>query len=641
MPLTDKDMEELIAQGATDEEILALDKEGAPAPEPVKAPGLLERTGLSALRGMVPMATVENLRRPGATGTDYASGVASDIGQSAALGAAVLTGGVPMLVRMLVGGAAVGAAQGALQPLAQKTGRLGSWVGENLTPVGWAAKAIPAEPQGNYAKQLALGMLKQAPGAIGETLGEFAPTAAVMALGGRAIGKAAAPPEPVAPAIAALEQAGGQITPAMRAASPTGLGGKLKSGLTTAAEISARSNPLLMGKYNKIDSANAAAAADVAKGILGQDVLVPGEGRPATGQAIQGGLQQMAEARRAEYQPAVKALEVQKGGASIAPEVEAGVTDRLAGLEIADDHKQAFTKALAGLLQDNATPMGVDKALTSLQGRFEKQLGGVGSYSHDLQRQINWDFKKMMGATKDAYTEALNKKQPWAGDVVNLEGPPEQQVTPKALGDFVREKKGDYREASQALDPVSASLKHLGEAPEQVGGKLLGQGSGAIKATLAWADQKAPGAGDVLRKGMARALYQESGGVADTLRNMLRSKKYRDVVPLLGEEGKNLLKIADVADLAEGNMLERVNRSGTGKWVGAGAHLGAFVTPAAWPGLLAKTAMDVGYTSGMPLLQRLSAAAREKYTRPTAQAIQSASPGAMNLALMAGASKRQ
>jgi hypothetical protein len=177
---------------------------------------------------------------------------------------------------------------------------------------------------------------------------------------------------------------------------------------------------------------------------------------------------------------------------------------------------------------------------------------------------------------------------------------------------LLREAKADYREASQAISPLSKSLSLVIEDPEAAAPKMLSQGSGAVENLLKWADENKPEVSGELRRNLARAILDESGGSAASLKSLL--KKYRDIVPSLGASGESLKRISDAMETARSSQLGVVNPPGTGRVVSIGGHL---VGAAAAPQAMAwKLATDLGYTYGVPAASRSAQAIRRAAYMP-------------------------
>lgn len=611
MPLTDKELDELIDAGATDDEIAELDRESGaatpPAQEPPKHDGFLGRLGLNTLRGALPTGIVEAFK-PGLSGVERASTFAGGVGQAAGMGAAALASGgtLPALAKTAAGGALVGAATPVLQPLAEAGGAAGRGIGEAVS----GALGLPRTSQSVLAN-----MVGEAPGAIGETLGESVPAAALVALTGKYVPRAlqAKPGPELPPAAAALKEAGGRLTPAM---TTTGATSKALGGVETAGRV----NPLMMGAYSNIDEANAAAVAKMMEERFGTGVLQAGAA-PGVGEALGRAGKEIVAKRAADYKPIMEKIkQAGQPAAGVVVSEEAGkipvgsvglskdyVKQVMSRLKDAKDipiaAKEAFQKAMRKAFRPGMDPQEVEASMNSLKDQFAGEIAG-GSVPGAATSK-SWGLGQMIDAAKDTYYDSLNSIQ-------------------KGLGDDLRAAKGDYRAASQAVAPMSKALKALQGAPEDVGPALLAAGSGEIRQLLSWADENVPQASRAIRHNLAKAILQKSGGSAQRL-NTLLTKDYKELVPMLQEGGQNLEELMGAAKLARQETLAVKTPSGTPLGVGALAHTGSLA--AGLGPLAAKMGVDVGYLYGVPAIQRLLRAGRQATYQPKLGAALQPGPG--------------
>lgn len=401
-------------------------------------------------------------------------------------------------------------------------------------------------------------------------------------LGGMATGAKLAPKPSLSGAAASIQSAGGQLTPAMAASSKTG------AGLAGAMESSARTNPLLKGRFAGIDEKNAEAVRRLAQEKFGADVLMPrGE---QSGEALGTALKSIASKRKEAYAPAVEALGKSKSFPGFQKSVM-GAVDEVAG-DVSTVSADAFRKALKAELAGKKTPAEIDRALSSLKTRFKANLApGVA-----LDSQTTRDFKVMMNAVKDKFYLGLDNL---SSETPGLKGD---------LGQLVRSAKGDYAEASQAMEPLAKMLTLRRGKPEAIGSGLLQSGSKNLGDLLLSADPKTQ---DLLRSELAKSILGEAIGKegisAEKLKTLL-GVKYREVLPLLGGESGKLAELQEAMQLARMQNLATVNPSGSARTAAEIAQIGAapyaLFNPVALKALAAKTALDAGYSyAGMPIQQ--------------------------------------
>lgn len=619
MPLTDQELDELIKAGASDEEIAELDREAAGAPPPPKeeGPGMLGRLAGRTVRGALPTGLVEAFTNPELDNWQRASTFAGGVGQGAGTLAAALASGGGTLAglgtRAAAGGAAkaagaggaIGAMAPVLEPIAETGGKIGRKVGElpynpMLGPVS-LLNLLPKDSPNRF-----INLAQQIPGAIGEAAGEALPLAPMMLLGKdlpKGLQKAPAPPN-IPPAAAALQEAGGRLTPAMGATSPAG------KGLLGRLEQAGRSNPLMSPLYSNVDAANARALATMADKRFGPGLLEAGA-QPAVGEALGQSARAIVSKRAADYKPVMERLKaagqpapgaVTAEGAAqppvgvpgLSPDFIQQVMGRLKDAkDIAVPNRAAFERAMSRLFEPGMDPQQVETAMKNLQNEYATAKGGVPG----LMRGSDFEFGQMADAAKKAYYESLEAVQP-------------------GLGTALQEAKGDYAAASTALNPMTKAMKALQNEPEAVGPALLNSGSGSIKALLSWADENLPEVAQSVRSNLAKTILQEAKGSSKRLNTLLENNK--DILPMLGEDGANLKQLADAARLAGQETLGVVNPSGTAGVVGSTAHGGLIGSALLGnPGpLIGKMAVDLGYTHGIPMAQRLGRAARGALYQP-------------------------
>ncbi len=379
-----------------------------------------------------------------------------------------------------------------------------------------------------------------------------------------------APPAKLSPAAQALQDAGGKLTPAMKGNGFTGT-------LAKAADYSARTNPLTSWLFNGADTANQEAVNNIAKAHFGNDVLDPQIGQNA-GNGLRQQLENLASKRSDEYKPALEAI---KAGGSVKSSDLLGAAQQAAqDNNLGNKTTDAFMKALQTELKGRTNAYSMDKALTNVRDTFQRELN-----SDILPGQTQHDFGTLMGAVKDKFYQSL--------------GP---------LGEQLRAAKGDYAQASQALEPLADALNTRNLAPEKVGSTLLNKGSGAIKGLLDYAD---PATQASIQNELSRSILSDSigkdGGIsADRLKTALATK-YRGIVPMLGDAGIKLQGLADSMGTARVGNLGDINPSGSGNaiaknlnWAGLAGSAGMALRGDSTPlSLLAlKTLLDGGYALG-------------------------------------------
>ncbi len=552
MALTDDEIKEAIALGASDDEIAALDAEGPSVPTAIpSAPRKPLDYAKEAVMRMTPVGSVAEISgqlsgerpssglRAGLAAADIASLGAATKLKSAYAGARAAA---PTVLSALLP-AAKTAAISTVPTLAAGAGGGGAaWVAEE------AGAPLPVQLAAGLAGGLA---------------------------GGRAAGvRASAMPKP-APIVEELQELGGKPTAAMLAPNP----------LTEGLDLSARTNPLAMflsrGRgIAEADETMSEAVKKLAQKRFGLDVTAP-RGEEA-GEALKGALESVATQRAAAYKPIVEKLKDVPGYLTFQKEV--GTAAKAVSEDVSSVHYEAFQKALNAELKGKQSPAGIDKAISSLKARFKKEMGG-----QPLSNAETHDFNVMLNTVKDKFYTGLNTLSSTAGK-------------PGNLGDQLRAAKGDYATATQALEPLSKALALRTGNPEAIGQALLNSGSENIKKLLKQADFQTSA---TLRKEMALSILREASsgdvksGINSKALQTALNRKYKDILPLLGEEGKSLRDIADSLRITKATTLGEVNPPSSGIRVLQGTNMllpfGAAINPAILGGLAAKTGMDVGY----------------------------------------------
>lgn len=139
------------------------------APVQSEGPGMMERMGQGALAGAVPGVSTYKAVKEHGLGTDAAAALGGDVANVAMLGLA----GPGKLLQQTALGAGMGAAGGALAPVAQKMGEMGRGAAESVFGTAQDSPSV------------LMNMIRNAPGTIGETLGELAPQLGIAALTGK------------------------------------------------------------------------------------------------------------------------------------------------------------------------------------------------------------------------------------------------------------------------------------------------------------------------------------------------------------------------------------------------------------------------------------------------------------------------
>ncbi len=344
--------------------------------------------------------------------------------------------------------------------------------------------------------------------------------------------------------------------------------------------VGARTNPLLLGKFNTIDQANAGAVKNLAETNFGGDILQP-ESTVNTGNSLKNTLSDLAAKRSAAYQPTVDALAEAKGFPNYGNSLIKGLGETIDNgpRTVLDDTKEAFIDAADKALSGKTDPMDVDKALTGLRLKFAQKFAGINDPV--VNGQIQGDFGYMMGKLKDAHYDALNRLSGSVDEAGNS--------VPGTLGDDIRAAKGDYAEASQAMNPLVKAVQSKGLAPEKIGPAVLNAGSGAVLPET----QE-----DLARTILESAKGPEGNISAAKLGSALNKNRAVD----LGKSGENLDQLQAVAKRAGQQDVGIANPSKSGAFIGTGVNLGAATQPHLWPALAANALAGTAYANaGIPL----------------------------------------
>lgn len=476
--------------------------------------------------------------------------------------------------------AALGAGAGAMAPELGKLSEYGSEQGEKLskyTPMGALAGLIPED-----TRSMPLQIARNLPGTIGGVAGAALPQV-LLALLGKAGQKVTGASLKPTPAAAALEAQGGQVTAAQSL--PRGP----VRGVASLLESSARTNPLLEGKFRAIDEANAGAVGEAAKRTFGQDIMQP-ESAANTGLSLKGALDTIAQKRSEAYQPAAQALKEAKGYTRFGKDIVSAATKAGAENAVLPDVAALWEKN-AKRLANAKTPAQVDLEFQNMRHRFDTQYSDLKAANASAYGAAERSFAIMERAAKDAYYDGLNRIEP---PQLGQNG----EVIKPGLGDQIREAKGDYAQASQAMSPLSKALaQKKGNAPESVGPALARSGSKSIEALLAEAD---PATRQILQEQLARTLLEGAktpeGISTARLKSQLNTN--RAISPMLGDQNVRIQDLLEMARTAGQENLGLANPSGTAVTLGKFGHAGAAFNPGMWPALLGKMLMDAGYTYG-------------------------------------------
>jgi hypothetical protein len=513
-------------------------------------------------------------------GSDIAAAAGGDVANLAMLGLA----GPARLAQQTALGGAMGAAGGdASSPWRKAMGQGGRSIAEAILPINQGA---PSRSVGNeYAARASWHDWR-------DCWESCAPQAGLMFLTGKLAKGAAKGPAPLPEAALALAAEGGQPTAAMRATSPLG------RGVLGAVEQSARTNPLLTGKFESIDQANALAAGNIAKKAFGADIMEPGLGARA-GQELQTSLGNLAEQRAEGYKgalgemagklEAVKSpVEGIKAAKKMGPTMAAAV--EVAQAEALPSVARMFDAVKAKLASGKLTPKQIELELQDLRHQFDAQYAQLNQANPGAFSAADRSFGIINKAMKNAYYDGLNKVS-------------------KGMGDVLREAKGDYAEASEGMAPLTKALGFKGGmAPEAAATKLMESGTESLKAlkdTMMpedWANTRQ----QIAKAIIGRAMGKEGGISGPKLKTFLNADpKIREIIPIVFETGTELAdmnKLVKIMETAKQNELGVANPSGS--WARGAtqaqtvAPLAAMVNPALLGPLAGKMAMDAAYTYG-------------------------------------------
>lgn len=369
------------------------------------------------------------------------------------------------------------------------------------------------------------------------------------------------------PASRALTAAGGNPT-AAQSMKPGSVGQNVASVLETMG----RTNPLLSGTYSAIDQANANAVAAQARNAFGADILDPQSGIQ-TGNSLKAQLGQMADARAAAYGPVLADLKNAPGFPNYGKFLLSNLSDAVnnGNRTVTDSAKNAFMQAAQAALKGKTTPEAVDKALTDIQIRFASKFPGITGAPLN---QLEGDFGYMMGQLKNAHYQALNN--------LSTEILPAGSVIGGTLGDDLRAAKGDYADASKAMDPLSKALAARADAPELVGQSILNSGSQAVQRLVEGSQNPA-----AIQRDLARSILETAKAPPDSAisgRSLASAlNKYRNVLPALGQSGEDLINLAKVAKAAGQQDVGVINPSRTAITDLQVKHLGPWALAAGVP----------------------------------------------------------
>jgi len=541
------------------------------SPVQSEGPGIGQRMAEGALAGAVPGVSTYKAIKQSGLGTDAAAALGGDVANVAMLG---LAGPGKLLQQTALGGA-MGAAGGALAPVAQKMGEMGRGAAESVFGTAQDSPSV------------AMNMLRNLPGTIGETAGELIPQLGIAALTGKIAKGLAKGPAPLPEAAQTLAREGGQPTAAMRATNP------LTKSLLGTAEVSARTNPLLGGKFGAIDEANAMASKTAAQKMFGADVTEPGMNVTA-GRELQTSLGNLADERGAQYQGAIDKMGAKLGGVkdvktaiksakSLGPSMAQAI-DSVSG-DVLPSVASMFEPLKAKLASGKLTPKQIELELQDLRHKFDGQFASLKQTAPGSHTALDRSFGQVNTAIKNAYYDGLN------------------QIS-KGMGDTLREAKGDYAESSQAMSPLSKALSFKGgNAPEAAASQLMRAGTESLQALK---DTMAPEDWANTRQQIAKTILDQAKGKegisAAKLKTLINgNKNIRDIIPVVFGEGTELgdmNALVKLMETAKQNELGVVNPSGTFTQGAKIGQVGAALNPGFWPQLAAKTALDVGYTYG-------------------------------------------
>lgn len=184
------------------------------------------------------------------------------------------------------------------------------------------------------------------------------------------------------------------------------------------------------------------------------------------------------------------------------------------------------------------------------------------------------------------------------------------------MGDTLREAKGDYAEASQAMNPLTKALTFKeGMAPETAAARLMQSGSENLQALK---ESMAPEDWANTRQQIAKTILDQAKGnegisVAKLKSLLSANKNVRDIIPVVFGEGAELADmnaLVKMMETARQSELGVVNPSGTFTQGAKIGQVGAALNPGFWPQLAGKTALDLGYTYGAVPAQNVLRAAQ-------------------------------
>jgi hypothetical protein len=529
----------------------------------VEGPSRIESVAASVIPGG---QLYEASKNPNATWTDKLGAGSGDL-LNAALYAG--TAGTAPIIKQ----AALNAGGGFLAPELGRLAQAGSEGGGALFKKTAAplTDLIPENSQSEILQNI-----KRFPETSGEIVGSALPQA-VLAMLGKGMQKVSSKPIAMSPEALKLESLGGQTTAAQSLV--PGMAKKVLGGYETTM---ARTNPLLANKFEGIDAANADAVAGAARKSFGADIL-DADSAATTGKGLKGTLENISTKRSAEYQPAADALKSAKGYTKFGKDIVAAAIKAGDMEGVLPDVADMWARHADRLSKAN-TPKQIDLEFRNLRHRFDKEYAGLKQADASVYGDAQRSFAILEGAAKDAYYNGLNKIQ-------------------DGLGDLVREKKGDYRETSEGMKPLTKALAAKGmEKPEAVGPAVLQSGSGALEGLVGEMDA-ATKAG--FQKNMARTLLEGAKGEKGISAKKLSSgllKNRSAIDEGLGNQAQLLQELQALAETAGQNDIGLANSSNSfnqgmkaANYTGAGA---ALLSPPILAGMLGKLGLDLGYTYG-------------------------------------------
>lgn len=525
MPLSDSQIDALIAEGATDDEILEISKARFSASKPTPM-----STG-RALAENTPFGPT--MLRKQDTGSFYGKGVEGaaqglgDVGTAAGLGAAGMALGAAPVALGVGAGALVGAGL-------EKTG-VSPWLREKGQQIREGGE-VPQDPSvlKNFLK-----MLPREAAATGVEMVPAVTSGLLSGLGMKGLVKGASKikPSTMPQAITDIEGYGGKAMP-----SATG------SGVAKIFEGSARTNPLLKGRYAKIDTQNLEAARKFAQERFGEDITTPVN--VGIGKKMGETLGSMAERRSADYKPALEALKSAKGFPGFKKMLVSSVDQIADEANVTGSASKAFKTSLQEALNESGpSPVKLDKALTDVRIKFANKFSTA---DQAVLGQVERDFDVLMGGLKDRYYQGLDNISS------NLDA--SGKIQKGSLGSMLREAKADYRDASQAINPLNKIISSRHAKPEAVMGDVLKSGSEGVKTLV---ESMSPAEKTAFRKEAARYILEKSknknGDISAASIETALGKDFKDILPILFGEGEELGNITRLKDMMKASRIAELS----------------------------------------------------------------------------------